>query len=274
MIRNDEPADELASNSNWLTVAIIILAILSCFVLLALLVLNPRSSNSRSPPYAYAGYDFGRGLYDHVHHHQHNFHYHENLEQEKGEFEVQTRSPNSGQLKTLEGGEIATITLPLEDNFSSSDNSTFSNNSTFIDGVCSTAGCIEAGRWLAESLDYNIGPCDDFYSFVCDGKEAKPEGSLLYPDQDTVSPFTALEDQVSLAVKSLLEGQLKEEVEPRSVLIAQQLYQECVHQGWLFKNDVTLILIVFHFRCSKKCSGTKGENCSTFKYRYLALGAC
>lgn len=245
MIRNDAPADELASNSNWLTVAIIILAILSCFVLLALLVLNPRSSNSsRSPPYAYAGYDFGRGLYNHYHHQQHNFHYHENLEQEQEQelFEhpaaaVQTTSNTGG----LEGGghegegEVPIITLPLEEslNFTTLGSN---NNSTYLtDGVCSSVGCTEAGRWLAESLDYTAGPCEDFYSFVCGGWKAGrgPEsGRVLHADQETVSPFSVLEDQVSLAVKSLLEGQLREEVEPRSVLIAQQLYQECLHQGW------------------------------------------
>lgn len=96
--------------------------------------------------------------------------------------------------------------------------------------ACSNAMCKQTAKFISDSLDTSINPCDDFYQFTCGGFEAK---RTIPEDRLAISPYDEMDDQMKRDIIQLLtnfkvdgaQGQAK------SVILAASAFQKCMALG-------------------------------------------
>ena len=91
---------------------------------------------------------------------------------------------------------------------------------------CSTPVCRQSARFIIESLDRQVSPCDDFYQFACGGWLQKhnhiPATKPLY------SVAIQIQDQMIENIRSLLESNQTAEHSSRTIRLAKFLYDQCL----------------------------------------------
>uniref|UniRef100_A0A224YEA8 Gluzincin n=1 Tax=Rhipicephalus zambeziensis TaxID=60191 RepID=A0A224YEA8_9ACAR len=104
--------------------------------------------------------------------------------------------------------------------------------------VCETEVCHERAKLLQRSINKSIDPCDDFFSYVCDGWIKDHP----IPDTDTsFGTFEQTSENVLHEIKGIIEN-ITNTAEPRSVTEkAAAMYQACICN---YYNETQLIPMI------------------------------
>uniref|UniRef100_T1IL64 Endothelin-converting enzyme 1 n=1 Tax=Strigamia maritima TaxID=126957 RepID=T1IL64_STRMM len=102
-------------------------------------------------------------------------------------------------------------------------------NDKFTD-ICTTAECVRAAQILLDSMNFTINPCEDFYTFTCDGWRNKHK---LPEDKGRFSAFDALDEEISHLLRDLLLTPITKD-EPSAVAKVKNMYKSCINQENMF----------------------------------------
>ncbi|XP_070206748.1 neprilysin-1-like [Littorina saxatilis] len=69
-------------------------------------------------------------------------------------------------------------------------------------GVCTDRECVLAAARVTQSINFEVEPCDDFYTFACG---AWMEKNVIPEDKSEINTFGILRDQVEIILKNILE---------------------------------------------------------------------
>lgn len=97
------------------------------------------------------------------------------------------------------------------------------------DRVCRSPECLEVAKHIRDSLNMNIKPCEDFYSFACGNWKKHNPLPKSYNDYNT---FSKLSHHIERQLKGLLEDDTKidsRSIEQASVRKAKHFYKSCMN---------------------------------------------
>ncbi|KAF8785573.1 Endothelin-converting enzyme like protein [Argiope bruennichi] len=89
--------------------------------------------------------------------------------------------------------------------------------------VCQTAACQSVGQSIRNSLDRNVDPCNDFYSYCCGGWEKNHQ---IPPDLKKYGAIEELQMQVLHQLKDLFENKESQGLAARNML---NFYRSCIN---------------------------------------------
>ncbi|CAF4106434.1 unnamed protein product [Adineta steineri] len=103
--------------------------------------------------------------------------------------------------------------------------------------ICATPYCAEAAKYLIESIDETVDPCEDFYQFVC-GTWSKNNRT-----PDNSNTFNLLQAQLENNVVDILTSSSTNDTnEPKAIINARNLYHSCIDEQHIEDEDINPIL--------------------------------
>lgn len=90
--------------------------------------------------------------------------------------------------------------------------------------------CKQTAKFISDSLDTSLNPCDDFYQFTCGGFEAK---SVIPEDKLALSPYDEMDEQMRKDIVQLLTDFKVHDAhgQSKSVKLAASVFQKCMALG-------------------------------------------
>lgn len=117
--------------------------------------------------------------------------------------------------------------------------------------ICNTTECVNAGAWLAETMNVAADPCEDFYEFACGNF---PNVHPIPENRSFVSTLSLMQDKVTDSLKNLLvkEGKRRKsggsgKRVAKSIDLAADLYEECMDEGECADTNHMLIFKLINF---------------------------
>lgn len=121
-------------------------------------------------------------------------------------------------------GGIANV-LPNRQASSSNKNSIDDFLQTVGDDFCHSKQCVISASKMEHLIDWNINPCDDFYSFAC-GRFV--EGSTLHDRRDTLNIFSITNDKLKEQLRRLFATKIESnEIKPYQMV--KLLFTSCMN---------------------------------------------
>ncbi|CAF4117161.1 unnamed protein product, partial [Adineta steineri] len=103
--------------------------------------------------------------------------------------------------------------------------------------ICATPYCAEAAKYLIESIDETVDPCEDFYQFAC-GTWIKNSRT---PNDSNI--FSLLQGQLAYNVVDILTSSPTNDTnEPKAIINTRNLYHSCIDEQLIEDEDISLIL--------------------------------
>nr|AMO02510.1 endothelin-converting protein 10 [Tityus serrulatus] len=91
--------------------------------------------------------------------------------------------------------------------------------------ICTTSSCTERSKQLKRWINYSVNPCDDFYSYCCDGwirDHPLPENSAIF------GPSEELEMKINSKINDLLSNLELDKYSPIPVNKTVTFYRACL----------------------------------------------
>ncbi|CAF4094777.1 unnamed protein product, partial [Adineta steineri] len=105
--------------------------------------------------------------------------------------------------------------------------------------ICATPYCAEAAKYLIESIDETVDPCEDFYQFAC-GTWIKNNRTL--DDSTTLDLLRRqLDDDI---VDILTSSSTNDTNEPKALINARNLYRSCINEQHIEDEGINPILLL------------------------------
>ncbi|CAF1247586.1 unnamed protein product [Adineta steineri] len=103
--------------------------------------------------------------------------------------------------------------------------------------ICATPYCAEAAKYLIESIDETVDPCEDFYQFAC--------GTWIQnsrtPNDSTTSGL--LHKKLDNSVIDILTSSSTNDTnEPKAIINARNLYHSCINEKYIENEGINPIL--------------------------------
>ncbi|XP_065204912.1 neprilysin-2-like [Planococcus citri] len=92
--------------------------------------------------------------------------------------------------------------------------------------VCNTDGCVKTAELLQQSMDMNVDPCEDFYSFACGGFISDTE---IPKNTLGINSFSIIREKTFEQIHEILSETIHEgDIEP--FRIAKQFFKDCLDE--------------------------------------------
>lgn len=104
---------------------------------------------------------------------------------------------------------------------------------THPEELCTTPGCLAAGKELTSSLNSSVDPCENFYAFACGGwVESHP----IPDDETSQTTYSLANNRAQAAMRTIFDQSLSSEKtevstttsKAKSVQLVLDLYRECM----------------------------------------------
>lgn len=100
-------------------------------------------------------------------------------------------------------------------------------------GICNTSGCIYESANILQNLNTSIDPCDDFYTFTCDGFIKRHQ---IPQDKSRFNTFDIIRDEVDTIIYQLFtkaHSPTSSNNEPSPLSFIRSLYLGCINETYL-----------------------------------------
>ncbi|KAF5299290.1 hypothetical protein FQA39_LY02463 [Lamprigera yunnana] len=102
--------------------------------------------------------------------------------------------------------------------------------------TCLSSECIRVTNELLDHIDTEVDPCEDFYEFSC----GTFMDNVQLEDQQKKSVATFMHDTVLNRIEGIVEEPVEED-DPRSIVMAKQLYRSCNNLSAIEEKGLRLI---------------------------------
>ncbi|CAL8086026.1 unnamed protein product [Orchesella dallaii] len=119
----------------------------------------------------------------------------------------------------------------------------FTNPSNKNPYMCTSPDCKKAAKWMIETMDKKVDPCENFYEFVC-GNDAELHNDLNYFSEYINVPLYKVEFGENSILAKILKSYSMEEEELNQPI---KFYQACLDEPTRKKYGLTALVEAIHY---------------------------